>query len=338
MLLDKGNLLKILRALETFDTNASPFVAVQLVENNFPRFFRSSINGQIQSADFDLLKTGNTYVSLSHFKDCLRVLIEEKVELSLDPNGILKISSMDQSFDSEIRVHTVPATQAGLKSHELGDVATQLISNTFLGCDTSPFAAASPPMLVKGRLFISTRFGAVMWHGAADTLGVIQLQPREPFLKLVTGNSAVEELFLTEKGYWGTRIAGLVIFSYGHMLGKELFDAYAAPGVELTRFPAARLVQALHAAAGLCADQDKIEIRPKEGIVVRDKFGNDSKFSLGGGEGWHKFAAFGRTMKTIADALTQDKSEEVILYDVPSFVNPTKRLRRGSFEVSFRTL
>src|SRR5271157_3229307 len=152
MLIEKSELLKTLRALETFDTSASPYVAVQLVEDNFPRFYRSSINGQIQSADFDLLKTGNTYVSLSHFQDCLRVLQEKKIELTLDTNGILKISSMDNSFDSEIRVHTVPATQAGLKAHELGQVATNLDPNTFLGCDSSPFAVASPPMLVDGRL------------------------------------------------------------------------------------------------------------------------------------------------------------------------------------------
>jgi hypothetical protein len=337
MLLDKSALLKTLKALETFDTNASPFIAVQLVENQFPRFFRSSINGQIQSNEFDLMRTGNTYVSLSHFKDCLRVL-EDKVELALDPNGVLKIASTDQSFDSEIRVHTVPPAQAGLKYHELGGVATRLSCTTFLGCDTSPFAAASPPMLVQGRLFISTKYGAVMWHGAADTLGSIQLQPREPFLKLITGNPAVQDLFITEKGYWGAMVSDMVICNYGHMLGREIFDAYAAPGVELTRFPAARLVQALHAAAGLCADQDKVDIRPKEGIVVRDRFGNDSKFSLGGGDGWHRFTAFGKTMKTIADALAQAKDEEAVLYDVPSFSNPTKRFRRGPWEVTFRIL
>jgi hypothetical protein len=337
VLLSKNDLLKTLRSLSEFDTNASPFVAVQLVENSLPRFFRSSINGQIMSSDFDLLKTGNTYVSLSHFKDCLKVLPEEKIELSLDPNGILKISSLDNTFDSEIRVHTVPVTQAGLKAHDLGGVATRLGANTFLGCDTSPFAAASPPMLVNGRLFISTKFGAVMWNGP-DWLRAVQLQPREPFLKLITGNSAVEDLFLTEKGYWGTAIAGMVIFSYGHLLGRELFDAYAAPGVELTRFPAARLVQALHAAAGLCDDQDKVEIRPKEGIVVRDKFGNDSRFSLGGSDGWQKFTAFGRTMKTIADALSQAADEEAVLLDIPSFTNPTKRLQRGPWSVSFKTL
>lgn len=337
MLLDKSDLLKTLRALETFDTSASPFVAVQLVENRTPEFYRSSINGQIQTNYFDLLKTGNTYVSLSHFRDCLRALPEEKVELSLDPNGILKIASMDNSFDSEIRVHTVPVAQAGLKAHDLGNLATSLSPTTFLGCDTSPFAAASPPMLINGRLFISTKFGAVIWTGP-EPLRAIQLQPREPFLKLVTGNPAVEDLFISEKGYWGAKVNGMLIFSYGHMLGKELFNAYNVPGVELARFPAARLVQAMHAAAGLCADQDKVEVRPKEGIVVRDKFGNDSKFGLGGGEGWHKFAAFGKTMKTIADALSQSKDEEAVLYDVPSFTNPTKRFRRGPWEVSFRTL
>lgn len=337
MLLDKGDLLKTLRGLHSFDTGASPYIAVQLVENNSPRFYRSSAYGQIQSLDFDLLKTGNTYVSLSHFQDCLKVISEDKLELSLDPNGILKIASTDNSFESEIRVHTVPVSQAGLKSHDLGSLVTSLSPTTFLGCDSSPFSAATPPMLVNGRLFISTKYGAIMWDGP-DCLKDIQLQPRESFLKMVTGNLAVEDLFISEKGYWGAKINGMLVFNHGHMLGREIFNAYNVPGVELTRFPAARLVQTMGQAAALCADQDKVDVVPKEGIVVKDKFGSNSKFSLGGGEGWTKFSTFGRTMKTIADALSQSKDEEAILYDVPSFTNPTKRLRRGPWEVSFRVL
>lgn len=336
MLIDKNELLKVLRSFEIFDGSASPFIAVQLNEG-FPRLYRSSLTGQMQSLDFDLLKTGNTYVSLSHFRDCLRVLSESKVELSLDPNGILKISSLDNIFDSEIRVHTVPVHQAGLKTHELGPVVTPLSNTIFLGCDTSPFAAASPPMLGNGRLFIPTKYGAVIWTGP-ESLKQIQLQPREAFLKLVTGNPAVEDLFITEKGYWGARINGAVVFHYGHLLGRELFNAYNVPGIELVRFPADRLVSSLGAAAGLCDDQDKIELVPKEGVTVRDKFGNSSKFSLGGAEGWPRFSIFGKTAKTIMAALAQAKDEEAVLYDVPSFANPTKRLKRGPFEVSFRNL
>jgi hypothetical protein len=338
MLLDKNDLLKLLRSLVNFDTNASPYIAVQLVEDDFPRFYRSSSFGQIQSSDFNLQKSGNTYVSLSHFQDCLRVLAEEKVELSLDPNGILKITSTDNSFDSEIRVHTVPVTQAGLKSHDLGIVTTRLDSTTFLGCDTSPFVAAAPPILSEGRLLIITKYGAIMWDGP-ETLKKVPFWPRESFMKLVSGNPQVDDLILTDKGYWGVRIQGMNIMSHGHLIGRELFNVYNVPGVELARFPAQRLVYALGAAAGLCEEQDRIEIVPKEGIVTHDRFGSVSKFSLGGVEGWSRFATFGRTVKTIADALIQVKDdEEVVLFDVPSFSNPTKRFRRGQFEISFRTV
>jgi hypothetical protein len=332
MLIDKGDLLKLLRTVATFDTNASPYVAIQLVDDGLPRFYRSSNFGFIQSKDFGVTK--QTYISLSHFQDCLKVLGEEKVQIALDANGIVKIYSTDNTFESELRIHTVPATQAGLKHHDIGDIKMRLEPLALAGINTSPFKVATPPVLVNGKLMLATANGIVMWQGP-DTLRTIQLQPRDAFLRLVAGSSAVEELVLTEKGYWGVVIAGLLFFISGHNIGRPLFDVYNVPGVELARLPAQRLVFALGAAAALCSDNDRVELDPVDGVMTRDKFGNDSKFSLGAATGWTKFATFGKTAKTLVDALSQSKDEEAVLEKLTS-THPTMRLRRGNFEVSFK--
>lgn len=336
MVLNKADLLKILKSLGVYDASASPYIAVQMTEGELPRFYRSSNYGQIQDLNFDLMKTGNTYVSLSHFKLCLSALADANVELSIGANGILTIASTDNSFASEIPVHTVPSTQAGLKAHDVGPVKIQLPATTFAGCDFSKFAAASPCMLLEGRLMVATKFGVVVWDGPA-ILRSIELQPREAFLELVS--SPVDELFITEKAYWGTRVGNLLTMTHGHALGREFFNTYNVPGIELAKLPAQRLIQALYTVSDLTGDQDKIEIVPKDGILAKDKFGSTARFSLGGAEGWTRFSIFGKTAKTIADALSQARgSEEVILYDVPSFSSPTKRLRADPWETNFRTL
>ena len=337
MWLGKAELVKTLRAFHSFDTNASPFIAVQINADEPPCFYRSSSFGQIQTENFNLSQSGNIYVSLGHFQDCLKALSDEKVELTVAPNGGLRINSVDNSFGTELSVHTVTVQQAGLKVHDVGEIALRLDTTTFLGFDSSPFASAAPPILMQGRLMLPTKYGAVIWNGP-DVFKTIQLQPREAFLKLISNNLAVEAIFQTSNGYWGTKINGQILFSRGHMLGKELFDLYNVPGVELTRLPANRLVQAMGSAAALCGDQDKVDFVPKEGITVKDKFGNTSKFSLGGIEGFTRFSTFGRTVKTIADALIQAKDEEAVLLDVTNFSSPTKRLTRGPWEVSFRTV
>jgi len=334
MLIDKAELLKTLRAIQTFDTNSSPYVAVTLRDDSGPLFYRSSAFGFIQSKDFGLASTTN--VSLSHLQECLKVLREEKVEMGLDPNGILRISSTDNTFDSELRVHTVTAAQAGLKTHQVGDITTRLEPNVFLGIDTSPFKPKTPPVLVNGRLMLATSDAVIIWNGP-DSLKGLANYPREAFLRVATSNPAVTEVVLTAGNYWGVVTNDLVMFTYGHTLGHELFDVYNVPATDLVRLPAERLVYALRAAAGLVGDRDKVEIDPKEGVVSRNKFGSEAKFSLGGATGWPKFGIFGGTAQAVVDALSQSKDEEIVLSSVP-MVHPTMRMRRGPFEVSFKTV
>jgi hypothetical protein len=334
VLIDKAELLRTLRAIQSFDTNASPFVGVQLVNESSPRFYRSSAFGFISSKEF--ATTQPTNVSLSHIQDCLKVLREDKVEMELDANGILKISSTDNTFDSELRVHTVPAAQAGLKTHAVGDIVVRLEPNVFLGIDTSPFKTKTPPVLIDGKLMLATSDAVVIWTGP-DSLKQVKAFPREAFLKMAAGNAAVTDVIFTQGNYWGVVANDLVMFIYGHTLGRELFDIYNVPATELIKFPAERLVYALRAAAGLVGDKDRVEIDPKNGVVSRNRFGSEAKFSLGGTAGWNKFSVFGGTAQAIVDALSQSKDEEAVLSSV-QMVHPTLRLRRGPFEVSFKVI
>jgi hypothetical protein len=334
VLIDKGDLSKTLRVVQGFDTNASPFIGVQLADDQAPRFYRSGAFGFISSKDF--ATTSPTNVSLAHLQDCLKVLREEKVEMGLDLNGILKISSTDNTFDSELRVHTVPAAQAGLKTHNVGDIALRFEPNVFLGIDTTPFKTKTPPVLVEGRLMLATSDAVIIWTGM-DSLKHARVYPREAFLRLACANADVREIVLTTGGYWGVVTNDLVMFNYGHNLGRELFDSYNVPSVELVRLPADRLIYALKAAAGLIGDKDRVDIDPKYGVVSRNRYGSDAKFSLGGTQGWNKFGVFGGTARAIVDALFQSKDEEAVLSSV-QMVHPTLRLRRGPFEVSFKTI
>jgi hypothetical protein len=334
MLTDKGDLLKTLRAIQNFDTNASPYVAVTLFPDTQPLFYRSSSFGFIQSKDFPAASITN--VSLSHLQDCLRVLREDKVEMSLDPNGVLKIASTDNTFDSELRVHTVTPAQAGLKLHTVGDIAVRFEPNAFLGIDTTPFKTKAPPVVVNGRLMLATSDAVVIWDGP-DTLKQATAHPRDAFLRVAAGNAAVEQIVLTKGGYWGVVTNDLVVFNYGHTLGRELFDAYNIPSTDIVRLPADRLVYALRAAAGLVGEKDKVEVDPKVGVATRDRFGSEAKFSLGGAQGWNKFGVFGGTAQAIVDALSQSKDEEAVLSSI-QMVHPTMRLRRGSFEANFKIL
>ena len=334
MLVDKSELLKTLRSLSSFDTNASPYVAVMLPDDATPLFYRSSAFGFIQSKDFG--GAGLTNVSLAHLQECLRVLREEKVEMGLDTNGVLRISSTDNTFDSELRVHTVTPAQAGLKTHTVGNITTRLGPSAFSGIDTSQFKPKTPPVLVNGRLMLATSDAVIIWDGP-DNLKGLASYPREAFLRVAAGNVAVTEIVLTDGNYWGVVANDLVMFSYGHTLGHELFDVYNVPATELVRLPAERLVYALRAAAGLVGDKDRVEVDPKTGVVSRNKFGSEAKFSLGGTAGWSKFGIFGGTAQAIVDALSQSKDEEAVLSSI-SMAHPTLRLRRGPFEVSFKVI
>ena len=335
MLVNRNYLQRILKSLGGFDPSGSPYIAVELAER--PLFYRSGSLGFIQSKEFTWKSHVN--VSLSHFQESLRVLTDDSLDISLDKSGVLLLTTDDAAFSSQLRVHTVQSPQAGHKNHQIGSIVHRMSPAAFAGLDLKSFKLASPPYISKGKIMVSTASGLLMWESPSAELKTITMQLRESFLRLILTQSAlVKEVVISDKGYWGVVLDDLVGFLASHNVGKEMFQTYDVQGTELARFPAVRLVYALRAAAGLCEDTSKIQFDPKQGVVTRDKFGNESTFSLGGVSGWTRFGIFGKTTKFIVDCISQSEDEEAVLYSVPSNTHPTMRITRGNFEVNIKAV
>ena len=163
-LIDKADLLKTLKIIQSFDPQGSPYVAVQLMGDEKPLFYRSSpIGGYIQSEGYGMGVP--TYVSLEHLQDRLKVLPEDRVELGLDGNGILRISAADSLYHSVLRVHTVRKEQTGMKRHDVGQRIYDVDSKAFATLDVKPFKCSYPPVLSQGTLMLPMINGIVMWRG-----------------------------------------------------------------------------------------------------------------------------------------------------------------------------
>jgi hypothetical protein len=332
-LIQKNELLRTLRTISTFDVGGSPYLTVQFPQGSgVPNFFRSSQAGFIQSTG---LGSGQrAYVSLSHLKDCLQVLKDDQVTLGLSTTGGVVLNSTDHTYESELHIHTVHKDQAGIKQHDIGNIKLRLDPGVFAGFDSRPFTCAAAPSLVDGRIMLPTIAGISIWSGP-DDLKAIQLQPRESLLKFIS--QSVDEVCLSEKGYWGAVSGGLLSFIGAHTSGTQLYHSYALAGNELAKIPRGRLITALQAAASLCSDSDKVELCPTQGVVTRDPMGNQAKFSIGQHTGWTKFRMLANTAKLIVDTLTQTAGEEAVLKSVPGHPQPTFRLECGCWEVNFKT-
>lgn len=336
MLVPKTDLLQPLKALVAFDPKGSPYIGVQL--GDAPQFYRSSTNGFIRTKNFGDGKI--THVSLSNLIDCLRNLPEDAVQLGLDSSGILRIyGTSSDVFESETHVHTVSEGQAGLKKHDIGEVRFDVDKDAFSRINVKAFKTVTPPVLVKGRLMLSTDAGAtVMWDGPESIQGLPDpFYPRESFLRMVSGGTEIRRITITANGYWGAEIEDMITYTKGHVIGRQIFDNYAAPGTEIARLPAQRLVVGLDAAVGLLEPMERVEVDPKLGILAKGKFG-DNRNSIGETGDWPRFATLAKTAKVISEALSQAVEDEAILYSIA----PTPggsillRLKRGPFEINFR--
>ncbi len=89
MLIDKGDLLKVLRVLSGFDTHACPFLGVQFPEGDKPQFHRSSPYGFLQSVSFDVTQP-HIFASLVNLKDLLGVS-SDAMDMSVDFFGKLRL-------------------------------------------------------------------------------------------------------------------------------------------------------------------------------------------------------------------------------------------------------
>jgi hypothetical protein len=338
MLINKNDLLKPLKALTAFDPKGAPYVAVQLVDGQKPLFLRTNNDGVIQSKDFGAYPTA--YVSLSHLTNVLKNCPEDSIELSLNERGIMRMyGTSEVGSNSETHVHTVAEKQAGIKTHDIGPRVITLDQQTFEGINIKPFTLANTPVLKHGKLMLPTNKSAVvMWDGGERISSQpIKLSPREPFLRMVAGQP-VDELVLTQNGYWGAVIGDLITYTKGHTLGSQLFDTYNVPGVEITKLPAERLLTCLHAAVGLLDEGETIDIDPKQGVIAKGNFG-DNRNSLGETGDWDRFGLQAKTASVIIDALSQASDDYVTLESTSSGSGPTSTMRliRGAFAVNFRS-
>lgn len=337
MLIVKNDLLKPLKAIAAFDPKGAPYIGVQLVDGHKPLFLRSNNDGIIQSKDYGAYPT--TFVSLNHLKNVLANCPEDSIELSTNERGIMRLyGTSGVESNTTTQIHTVAEKQAGVKTHDIGERVIALDSQTFAGLDIKPFTLATEPVLAHGKLMLATNRGAVvMWTSETLVNQPINLSPREPFLRMVCGQE-VDDLVLTANGYWGATIGDLMTYTRGHVLGRQLFDSYDAPGVQLTQFPAERLLTCLRAAVGLLDDTDRIDIDPKIGVIAKGSFG-DNRNSLGETGDWTKFGLQVKTAKVVIDSLSQASGDYVTLEVTSSGSGPTSQMRlvRGQFAVNFRS-
>lgn len=332
MLIDKGDLQKVLRLLSGFDNQACAFLGVQFPQDDRPQFHRSSIFGFMQTINFDVTQP-HIFASLMNLKDLLGVSADS-MDMAVDFFGKLRLESPD---GVRLQVHSVRKEVAGFKPHHLGDPSSfRYPGNTFDGFDIRSFKNLTmPPLLENGRLLVATNAGTIIW--TAEALKAIVMQPREAFLRFIAGNGC-PELLVSKQGYWLAEKEGLLCAMSGHSTPADMMDVYKHAGTELTRFHAPRLLTSLSNVVYLTSDTESIELNPREGIVCRDKYRNPQVFPHGATTAtWAKASIFGRTAKLIVDALSQTNEEEAVLYSVP-LRNSTYRIVRGSFEVNFGIL
>jgi hypothetical protein len=337
MLIVKNDLLKPLKALSAFDPKGAPYIAVQLVEGHKPLFLRTNNDGIIQSKDYGLYPT--TYVSLNHLRNVLANCPEDSIELSTNERGIMRLfGTSEVGSNSETQIYTVSDKQAGIKTHDIGPRVITADPQTFKGLDIRPFTLATTPVLAQGKLMLSTNKGAVvMWSSPLLALLPDKLSPREPFLRMVCGQD-VDELVLTQNGYWGAVIGDLVTYNKGHVLGRQLFDNYNVAGVQTAQLPAERLLTCLSSAVGLLDETDRIDIDPKLGVIAKGTFG-DNRNSLGETGEWQRFGLQAKTASVVIDALSQAPDDYATLEVTSPGTGPssTMRLTRGAFAVNFRS-
>ena len=337
MLIVKNDLLKPLKALQSFDHKGAPYVGVQLVDGHKPMFLRSNNDGIIQSKEYGVFPT--TFVSLSHLTNVLKNCPEDSIELSVNERGIMRMyGTSEVGSNTETNVHTVSEKQAGIKIHDIGVRMLTLDTQTFAGFNIDKFTLVSEPVLAHGRLMIATNKGAViMWTNELFGTQPINLSPREPFLRMVCGQ-VVEDLTLTANGYWGATFGDLVTYTKGHVLGRQLFDSYNQPGVEAAKLPAERLITCLKAASSLLDDSEVIEVDPKLGVIAKGTFG-DNRNSLGEIGTWNRFSLQAKTAKVVIDTLSQAAGDYATLELTSTGSGPTSTMRlvRGSLAVNFRS-
>lgn len=330
MITTRTTLSKSLRTLAAFDPKGTPFIGAQ-IRGEAILFHRSSPNGFMQTLGYN--QRGNTtVVSLAHMQDCLQGIQDERIDITKDAKGILRLQSVESIYSDDLRVHTINDTGTWAKRHDCGaEIGSQVLDpGLFSGLSINPFTLATPPVLKGGRIMLATDHGIIMRSGMAAE---VKWFPRETLIRSL--GSTPDRLFITDKGYWGAVTGGMEVMVAGHALGDNLFRLYNGPATVEIEIPASRLLFALSSAADLCSEASSIRLDPKTGITTQDQFRNPAAYSLGTPGNFIPLHMTPKTANTIVAALSQAKDEMVQLSVVSK---DTRRLSRGDWEVNFRTL
>jgi hypothetical protein len=328
---DKSELQKTLKLLSSFDPIGSPYVAVQFVEGK-PEFYRSSVNGFAHTKNFQVEEI---FVDLQHFIEYLKYL-PDNVDLSVSPNGVLRLYAVNGNFPTTMFVHTVLKGQTGFKYHAPVGRSLELKPNTFSGLDVRHITNLSGhPTIMNGMVMIPTNVGAVVWSGAAEFLPpTADVSLKFSFLRLVSGGAVVDDLYVSQNGYWRAGVDGLTVYMMGQGPDPRLFRRMTIPGTEVCQFTASALLWGLSSATGLIGDMEYVSMDPRFGITIQDKFGNPAQWTLDEGLDWPKFRINGAQAKLIVNTLKQAQDDKIVFYDVPNDTSPLLRFTRGNFAVN----
>lgn len=320
---------KTLKFLSSFDPAGSPYVGVQFIDGQ-PAFYRSSNSGFAHTSNF---LSEEIFVHLHHLLECLKYLPTE-VELSVAPNGVLRLFATNSNQNITMHVHTVLKSQAGLSPHAITGRAVEPKPNVFSWFDVSHIRTITGhPSIMNGQMVIPVNMGAVIFSGL-DLPPTHTWSPLFSFLKIVSGGSTVADLYISDNGYWRAVVDGVVICIRGREVDDRLFRHMTPPGAEICQFTAESLLRGLSGAAGMIGDTEFVSLDPRFGVTSQDQFGNPAQWSLDQGLSWPKFRISGGQAKLIVNTLKQAQDDLITLADVPTDTSPLMRFSRGKFAVN----
>lgn len=333
----KSTLRSVLGQTELIDPHGlSPFVALHLGEADRVHVRRTGAIGYVETDDAPpLADDGWTFVAFTHLQDCLRFIESDDVEIGVLPHGGVSLRAVASTFDTELRVHTVPRNRSGFKAHNPGAGYVTLDPAWLGGLNVKPFSLSTQPVLDGPKIILMTASGLLVWQATYDP--GVPSYPRESFLKAVSGMTE-GTLELTENGFYHAHIGSMHIYTAGHQLRSlATGQLNGLANDEAVELPAGRLVQALKAATALAATGASVQINPRTGVTTKDQYSNPARFSLGDVQPFPGLAVSVKTAKFLADALEQPNDEQVSLAQVVGAPD-IFRFTRGVCEATVRSV
>jgi hypothetical protein len=313
-----------LRTLQGFGASAFPYVGVKLYESK-PYLYRGSESGYIQTLGYAEIPSSPVVVSLSHLQSSLSAIQGDEIDLSLDPSGMLKLSSVGEAYGAEIRVFTLRSGISWYKT--LGPIGNfhVLPPNTFDGV-ILPSVLASPPVLYDRFLTLATPHGVVRKQIDIPNQ---KTSPRSEFLHVL---STTDHLAVSP-GFWKAITGSFEVVVAGHTYGTELAKSYSGSHMHVAFIQADQMLYAITSATAL-AEKSEIILSPNEGFVVESSLGN-SKFSLASDDPLPYMRLDRNTVKLLGQQLSKDREKDIELGEVSK---GRYRLTRGMTSVTFISL